>query len=49
VSKFDKFFNSTAARVLSAVAIIWSAIELGRWLKDKYDARKGNVVDVDAK
>lgn len=49
MSKFDKFFDSTAARVVSAIAIIWSAIEIGRWLKGKYDARKSNVVDVDAK
>jgi len=49
VSKFDKFFDSTAARVVSIVAIVWSAVELFRYFKGKYDARKSNVVDVEAK
>jgi len=49
MSKFDKFFDSTAARVVSAVAILWSAIELFRYFKGKYDARKSNVVDVESK
>lgn len=49
MSYLDKFFESTLARIVSIVAIIWSAVALGQYAKKRYDERKSNVVDVEPK
>lgn len=44
----DKFFNSVAGRILSAVAVVWTMFEIFKHLKQKHDDKK-NIVDVEAK
>lgn len=44
----DKFFNSVAGRILSAIAVGWTLFEIFQHLKQKHDDKK-NIVDVEPK
>ena len=44
----DKFFNSVAGRILSAIAVGWTLFEIFKHLKQKHDDKK-NIVDVEPK
>jgi len=48
MEKINKFFDSTTGRILSAITIVWTLVEIFKYFKQKHDDKK-NIVDVEAK